>query len=157
MTTSAIRKILVPIDGSEPSFDAASFAINLAAKYDAHIHLLHIVHVDQILRALGIHIGSSSYAEEVNKHVEEARKEASKWFERIAKEDVRVTHPVKISTDVKGTSFSIVGEIVDYAEKNDIDLIVMGTRGLGGFSKVLTGSVATGVVNYSSCPVLIVR
>lgn len=153
-----LKKILVPIDGSEPSFDAASFAINLAAKYDAHIQLLHVVHVDQMLRALGIHIGSSSYAEEVNKHVEAARKEANNWFERIYKEEqTGLLSPVEISTEVKGTSFSIVGEIVDYAEKNDIDLIVMGTRGLGGFSKALMGSVSTGIVNYSPCPVLTVR
>jgi nucleotide-binding universal stress UspA family protein len=77
------------------------------------------------------------------------------WFERVQKD--AAGHGVTISTDVRGTSLSVVGEIIDYAEKNNIDLITMGTRGRGGFTKLVMGSVAVGVVNYSSCPVLTVR
>ena len=52
---------------------------------------------------------------------------------------------------------TIVGEIVDFAERNNIDLIVIGTKGRTGFKKVLLGSVASGVVTYAHCPVLVVR
>ena len=52
---------------------------------------------------------------------------------------------------------SIVGAIVDYAERQNIDLIVIGSRGLSGFKKLLLGSTATGVVNYAHCPVLAVK
>jgi nucleotide-binding universal stress UspA family protein len=52
---------------------------------------------------------------------------------------------------------STVGAIVEFAEKEKVDLIVMGTRGLGGFKKLLLGSVSNGVVSHAPCSVLIVR
>ena len=52
---------------------------------------------------------------------------------------------------------SEVPAIVDYAEKNKVDLIVTGTKGRSGFTKLLLGSVASGVVTYASCPVMVVK
>ena len=52
---------------------------------------------------------------------------------------------------------SIVSEIIEYAERENIDLIIMGTRGRTGFKKLLLGSVASGVVNFAHCPVLVIR
>ncbi|MFY9964391.1 MAG: universal stress protein [Nitrososphaeraceae archaeon] len=53
------------------------------------------------------------------------------------------------------TAMSIPHAIVDYVQANNIDLIVVGTRGgRSGLKRVLLGSVASGVVTYSSCPVL---
>ncbi len=54
-------------------------------------------------------------------------------------------------------SINIAGGIVDYAEENDINLIVIGTRGLSGFKKLLLGSVATHVITYAHCPVMVVK
>jgi nucleotide-binding universal stress UspA family protein len=54
-------------------------------------------------------------------------------------------------------SASSVGGIVGFAEKENIDLIVIGTRGRSGFKKLLLGSVASGVVNYAHCPVMVVK
>jgi len=52
---------------------------------------------------------------------------------------------------------SIVGAIVEYAERENIDLLVIGSRGLTGFKKLLIGSVASGVVTYAHCPVMVVK
>ena len=52
---------------------------------------------------------------------------------------------------------NIAGGIVDYAEENDINLIVIGTRGRSGFKKLLLGSVASHVVTYAHCPILVVK
>jgi nucleotide-binding universal stress UspA family protein len=52
---------------------------------------------------------------------------------------------------------SIVPAVVDYAEKNGVDLIVTGTKGRSGLTKVLLGSVASGIVTHARCPVLIVK
>jgi nucleotide-binding universal stress UspA family protein len=52
---------------------------------------------------------------------------------------------------------SIVSEIIEFAELRSIDLIIMGTRGRTGFKKLLLGSVASGVVTYAHCPVLVIR
>jgi len=63
--------------------------------------------------------------------------------------------------NVKGlvirTQYTIVEEIISIAEREKVDLIVMGTRGLGGFKKLLMGSVSSGVVNHAHCSVLVVR
>ena len=55
------------------------------------------------------------------------------------------------------SSINIAGGIVDYAEENNIDLIIIGTRGRSGFKKLLLGSVASHVVTYAHCPVLVVK
>ena len=52
---------------------------------------------------------------------------------------------------------SISGTIVIYAESENIDLIVMGSKGLSGIKNMLLGSVAQEVVSHSHCPVLVVR
>jgi len=55
------------------------------------------------------------------------------------------------------TEESIYGEIIQYVEKEGIDLIVIGTRGRSGIKKLLLGSTASGVVTYASCPVFVTR
>ncbi len=47
--------------------------------------------------------------------------------------------------------------IVEYAEKEDVDLIVLGTKGKTGLKRILLGSVALGVVTHATCPVLVVK
>ena len=55
------------------------------------------------------------------------------------------------------SSINIAGGIVDYAESNNVNLIVVGTRGLSGFKKLLLGSNAAHVITYAPCPVLVVK
>ncbi|MFZ0843228.1 MAG: universal stress protein, partial [Nitrosotalea sp.] len=52
---------------------------------------------------------------------------------------------------------SITESLISYSESHNVDLIVIGSRGLGGFKKLLLGSVASGVSQHSKCPVLIVK
>jgi len=52
---------------------------------------------------------------------------------------------------------SITDSLTSYSESHNVDLIVMGSRGFGGFKKLLLGSVASGVSQHSKCPVLIVK
>jgi len=52
---------------------------------------------------------------------------------------------------------SITGSIVQYAERENIDLIVVGTRRRSGFKRLLLGSTASGVVTHAHCPVMVVR
>jgi nucleotide-binding universal stress UspA family protein len=64
---------------------------------------------------------------------------------------------VTVKTEVLIKYTSVVKEIVEYAENNKVDMIVIGSRGMAGFKKLLLGSVANGVVTYSHCPVLVVK
>lgn len=52
---------------------------------------------------------------------------------------------------------SVMKDSVHYAKVNNADIIVIGNRGMTGFKKLLVGSVASGVVTYSDCPVLVVK
>ena len=148
-----ISKIVVPIDGSKNSMEAADFALKMAQKYGSEVAFVHVVNLDQNLQLLGIY--RLSYPDPLRKRVEEGRAEAQKWFTEIIRnaEQMRVS----IKTDVIDSPMSIVAALVDYAEREKADLIVIGTRGRSGISKMLLGSVASGVVTYSPCPVLVVR
>ncbi|MGZ5490316.1 MAG: universal stress protein [Nitrososphaeraceae archaeon] len=64
---------------------------------------------------------------------------------------------MKVSTKVILTGIAVYGEIIQYAEKENIDLIVIGTRGRSGVKKLLLGSTASGVVTYADCPVLVTK
>ncbi|MGB7634555.1 MAG: universal stress protein [Nitrososphaeraceae archaeon] len=55
------------------------------------------------------------------------------------------------------TETSTAGAIINYAEQNHIDLIVIGTRGHSGLKKMLLGSVALAVLTYSHCPVMVIK
>jgi nucleotide-binding universal stress UspA family protein len=52
---------------------------------------------------------------------------------------------------------SVEGAIVNYAERENVDLIVIGTRGRSGITRMLLGSVASEVVTYAHCPVMVVK
>jgi hypothetical protein len=64
---------------------------------------------------------------------------------------------VKFKTDIVNISSSVAGAIVSYAEGENVELIVIGTRGRSGIKNMLIGSVATDVVNYAHCSVIVVR
>lgn len=143
--SSRTPKILVPIDGSECSFAAASKAIELAKKLDSEIILLHVIAIPRY----------SVLFRSQKRLLKEAVKETDKWFDRIKAEGRK--KDVKVTGKAIRAMLSIVGTIVNFASKNDIDFVVLGTKGRTGFKEVLLGSVATGVATYAPCSVLVVR
>ena len=64
---------------------------------------------------------------------------------------------VKVRGEIVENVSSVVESIVDYAEEWKVDMIVVGTRGLTGFKKLLLGSVSTALVSHAPCSVLVVR
>lgn len=154
MSRPIISKILVPMDGSENAFRAATFALDLASKYGAELQVIHILELNPNIAAMGYY--GVPVAKEIPIMQEEAKKQAETWFEHIKKQanDAHVRMESKIIVEFPLT---LVGEIVNYAEQNGISMIVMGSRGRTGFKKLLLGSVASGVVTYAPCPVLVIK
>jgi nucleotide-binding universal stress UspA family protein len=148
-----ISKIVVPIDGSKDSMEAAYYALKIAEKYDSEVTVVHVVNIDPNLQLLGIY--RLSYPDTIKKTVEEARTEAQKWFTEIIR--TAEQKRIRIKTDVIDSPISVVAALVKYADQERADLIVIGTKGRSGISKMLLGSVASGVVTYAPCPVLVVR
>ena len=149
-----IRRILVPVDGSKPSIDASVQAIDIAKHLDAELIALYIVSPD---------IRYDYMEDIITPRLPRALKDVmmiamQKGERHVKKVQQRASQKkVKVKTDVVIGVSSVVKEIVGYAEKNKIDMIVIGSRGLSGIKKMLLGSVASGVVTYSHCPVLVAK
>jgi nucleotide-binding universal stress UspA family protein len=146
----SIRKILVAVDGSKPSFSASTYAIDLAKTYDAKLIILDIVSPIIFGHLEYADIGRTKEAEIIEKE-----KAQQGVVDKVKQKAIEKKVSVKTNVLIKYTS--VVKEIVEYAEKMKVDMIVMGSRGMTGFKKLLLGSVASGVVTYSHCPVLVVK
>lgn len=151
---AAFTKILVCIDGSESSMKAVDYALMLAEQNDAQVIALNV-----IVSYLGYARSAPAFGlvapSAMNDLIEKSKQEAQGWFESIGKK--AATKSVKLLTEVVASITSAVPAIVDYADRNKVDLIVVGTRGRSGFTKLLLGSVASGVVTYASCPVMVIK
>ena len=149
-----ITKILVTIDGSDIALRAAMTAIQLAEKYGAELVILYVI--DSKIRyetvgddAFPRYLGSLKQVVDVA--IEKGQKLVDEVKQKVS--DNKTT----VRTEVLLGVSSVVKEIVEYAEKHKIDLIVVGTRGITGIKKVLLGSTASGVVTYSQCPVMVIK
>jgi nucleotide-binding universal stress UspA family protein len=150
-----LSKILVALDGSPTSMEAADYAIMLSTLHHAQIVLLHVLNVAEYYSSLQFfEVKQPIESKEI---IEEAKKEANKWFNIVKKKmDERLGKQIELETYIT-ISQSTVKSILDFAEEKNVDLIVVGTRGLSGIKKLLLGSTASGIVTYSSCPVIVVK
>jgi nucleotide-binding universal stress UspA family protein len=142
-------KILVAIDDSEISMNTVDYAIQMAKKHNSQVIALHVI---KIRIATSYLLAPSDTLRQIN---DKDKQEFKEWFEPIqtkAKEN-----NIKIKTEIVESIMSEVGAIVTYAERENVDLIVIGSRGRTGFKKMLLGSTASGVVTYATCPVMVVK
>ena len=153
-------KILVAIDGSEISMKAAVCAIDIAKKDNSQMIALTVLDISTPRRISSSFITAPTYG---LKELEEKRKESQQWldkFEKLAAKENSTSNNnnIQYKSEIIEDSTSRVGSaIVDYAERENVDLIVIGTRGRTGLKKMLLGSVASDVVTYAHCPVLVVK
>ena len=147
-----IRKILVPVDGSEHASKAIEFASNMAKQSDATMHLLHVVQVTEIPEAIREFMRSEEiqespyyvYSEAIGRRIlsvaeDEAKKKGVKHIE---------------TTVIEGDPSE---RIISYAKDHDVDIIVIGSRGLGTFKGLLLGSVSNKVSHRADRTCVIVR
>jgi nucleotide-binding universal stress UspA family protein len=148
-------KILVAIDGSEHSMKAAEYAIGIARDNKAELIALTVLDITKIRYAASAFIASPMYGLD---ELERKRKEAQEWLDNVSKllASQKANDDIPFKYQIE-ESMSIAGTIVDFAENQNIDLIVVGSRGRSGFTKLLLGSVASTVVTYATCPVLVTK
>jgi len=147
-------RILVAVDGSDTSMKAADYAITLAKNNDnneAEIFVINVIDIPPMFKMLP--------SDTRKQLIRIGRQQATQIFDTI--EQMAKRHDVKtnkINTEmVETSSVSVADEIIRYAKEKDVDLIVVGTKGRSGMSKALLGSVASKVLTYSPCSVLVVR
>lgn len=138
-------RILIPYDGSEQADQAIEYA---AAEHDDdEIVLIHVLDFIERGYDLPPEAATSGHWDE---WYEQAEARAGKMLEDAAE---AFEAPVETETVVGRPSRAIV----EYAEENDIDAIVLGSHGRDGLSRILLGSVAETVVRRSPVPVTVVR
>lgn len=148
MSEVQIKKILLPIDGSDASLKAAKYAVKIAKQEKAELVCIHAIGTPPYLTQYKSTLMGPAY-------YEEARKTAEAWFTRVI--EIARKEGLDVKTDLLIDVASIVDTIVNYATNENVDLIVMGTRGRTGLKRFLLGSVANGVLLHAHCPVLVVR
>ena len=142
---SPFAKILVPLDQSENATRALEYALKLAKLAESEITLLCVVNTISYTAESYVSAGQLEDLLE-----ESARNYLEDLVKRAEKE-----HGMKLKTMVKrGQPVSV---IVDTAQEEHMDLIVIGSRGLGGFKEMLFGSVSHGVTSHANVPVMIVK
>jgi nucleotide-binding universal stress UspA family protein len=138
------RRILLPLDGSLLAEEALPYAVAQASCCAAELVLLKVL---QPLPERTMSLSSRRQAEELSTRL------AHEYLERVASSIEPRTFPLDLVT-VEGQADT---QIVRYAEENDVDLIVMSSRGQSGLSRWLMGSVADRVVRGATVPVLLIR
>jgi nucleotide-binding universal stress UspA family protein len=146
-------RILVAVDGSDTSMKAADYAITLAKNNDnneAQIFVINVIDIPPIFKMLP--------SDTRKQLIRIGRQQASQIFDSV--QEIAKSHGAKfkINTEmVETSSVSAADEIIKYSKEKNVNLIVVGTKGRSGMSKALLGSVASKVVTYSPCSVLVVR
>ena len=140
-----IKKILVPTDGSEHSMRAAEYGIDIAKALDAQILVVFVV--DEVV------------LDQMAKITE--REAAERALNADGKGFVNYVQGLAEKAGVASSSLIEHGRpferIVHLAKNLNVDLIVMGTYGRRGAERILIGSVAERVIEYASCPVLVIK
>jgi nucleotide-binding universal stress UspA family protein len=142
-----VERILFPTDFSEGAAIALHCAVDLAKRYNAKLHILHVIY--DFAKATGSHIPHISADEMYN----EMNKWAQNEIERCCIEETRGLQDIEKSV-IEGIPYE---EIIKFAEKDKSDMIVIGTYGRSGLDRFIFGSTAERVVRKAPCAVLTVR
>jgi len=144
-----LKNILVATDFSETSEAAVVYARQLARAFGSTLHVLHVAG-----SVMATAVGAEGYTVDFSGLQREVEEAARKQLDALITEEDRRTRAAKATVL---TSNSPAEAIVSYARDAHIDLIVVGTHGRGGVTRMLIGSVAERVVRTAPCPVLTVR
>ena len=140
---STIRHILVPFDASEYSSRAFIYALDLAKKYGAELSIISIMY-----NSPPTHIQHQTTIDD------DKEKKMEKSFRQLR--DVAKKFGISIKTEMI-MELEIVDNILSYVSVHKVNLIVMGTRGRGGPSRLMFGSVAMATSQKAPCPVMLVK
>jgi nucleotide-binding universal stress UspA family protein len=140
-----MKRILVATDGSEPASEAVAFGVELAAEHNAELVFVHVVPAVDLVPVMGFNLGGA-FPHEPSLEDRAPLEDAA----AVAEEQ----GVVSTSMLLKGNT---VDEIVTYADSQDVDLIVVGSRGHGAIASALLGSISRGVLSESKRPVLVVH
>lgn len=149
-----LKSILLPTDFSECAGEAGRYAFALAEQFDAHLHLLHVIHdITTEVPEFGMGLAFPAYVENLPQKIQQQEEDAIRRLAELTPEGWSEQRGATIAVK-RGQPFL---EIIRYARGHDVDLIVLGTHGRSALAHVMLGSVAERVVRKAPCPTLTVR
>jgi len=148
--SSLFSKILVGLDGSDSSLRAMDSAVSVAENYNSDMMLLTIIGTS-LKQTTSTFITAPTYSTE---ELDNERIANEKLHEMIKLKYKQVN---SINSVIVERSESIERTIVEYADREKVDLIIVGSKGRTGIKKILLGSVASAVVAHAHCPVLVIK
>jgi len=146
--TAAFRKILVAVDGSANSRKAAKKAGEIAKAMGSELVVIHIIHIPGYAYDAAAGAATNTLENDARDYGRKLLQDTSSEFKRAG-----VTAKLELIEEIQSPSV----RIARYAKEIGTDLVVIGARGVGGFERLLLGSVAIGVLHYSHCSVMVVR
>lgn len=145
------KTIVVPVDGSENAKRALEHALSVADRNEAQLIVVHVANIVSAISNFDQTPISGGYvSEQIAEDMEENGKQI---LDDIVKEIPSGVKEVKSVFEVGSPGPALLA----VAKKYDVDLIVMGSRGLGPLKGLFMGSVSSYVTSHSTCPVLIVK
>ena len=140
-----IANILLPTDFSEVANNALSFALDLCKKTHAKLHVLHVKQVPVL--------DTSFPTDTYQLYIDEIEKASKEGLDKLQHQ---VLAPSGVSFVLDSTVGFVNDEVLTYAHKHQIDLIVMGTTGASGLQEIFIGSNAASVVAKSDLPIMVI-
>ena len=151
-----IKKMLIAVDESEYREKIIRYGLALSKSLRAEVIAVHVVDRSSLASAsdlgglLGYYEGGNLeyYEEKLRKHAEDLLGEVGSFAKKEG---------VNIDTEVIMNASSAAEGIINYASSKNVDLVVIGTKGMTGAKKFLMGSVTSKVATHAQCSVLAVR
>ncbi|MEW6602885.1 MAG: universal stress protein [Nitrospirota bacterium] len=141
-------KILVPVDGSQNSMDGLKVAIDYAKTKNADVCLINVI---PVIEDIDLEITASE-----RDKIKESMQKRADYIIQKACGDLALENVNAVCKAIVESS-SVPDAIVDFAEREKTDLIIIGSRGLGRSSRFQMGSVSSKVVRHSPCSVYVVK
>ena len=158
MQEKYFSRVLVAIDGSTSSMHTIDCAISIAMKNNSQLVILYVIDVykypylpSSII--LAPTFGSEKYLEERN----EAEERMNKIKEKYKQKTKNNIDSKELKTEIVEGAKSAATTIMEYAESENIDLIIIGSKGRTSFKKLLLGSVSSDIIKNAHCAVLVIR
>lgn len=143
-----VSKILCSTDFSKASFEALEVAVELSQHFSAKLFVIHVVNPVPIVTP-----SPDAATFDVAAYQDELESNSREKLSQVVEE--------KVGDEVEAEKSIVQGDpaagIVEFADKNNIDLLVIASHGRTGWKRLLSGSVATKVLKLAHCPTLVIK